>query len=396
MINWEKELERIFEDPLLADVVAPRRRTTSSDRLIAGFQEILDFYETNGRLPEGSGEEKSLFHKWRGILKKESSVQRCRPFDTFGILPQGPQGVEESEVMYQREMTEDEKLEAILNDPLLADVQPGEDLGLFDVPEYMRQRLEARKEAEYVGKRSPCDDFEKYADGFKEIQQGLRTGKYRLAKFSIKHFQTGKYFIEDGILGYLAGVENDAVDKYGTRDGRTRIIYENGSESDIKFKTLTKNLSVTGYSVIDCSDMTNEELEQCFTITDKDVESGTIYVLRSKSTRPEIAVIKDLYKIGFTVTSVESRIANAKNEPTYLCGDVEIVATWKVYNVKSSTFEALIHKLFASVQLQITVDGHHPKEWFMVPFKVIEEALSAIVSGKSIEYNVGMQRIIYL
>ena len=81
-----------------------------------------------------------------------------------------------------------------------------------------------------------------------------------------------------------------------------------------------------------------------------DVESGTIYVLRSKSTRPEIAAIKDLYKIGFTVTTVESRIANARQEPTYLCADVEVVATWKAHNVKSSTFEALIHRLFAAVQ----------------------------------------------
>ena len=142
--------------------------------------------------------------------------------------------------------------------------------------------------------------------------------------------------------------------------------------------------------------MTPEEFEQCFTLTDKDVESGTIYVLRSKSTRPEIAAIKDLYKIGFTVTSVESRIANAKNEPTYLCADVEVVATWKVYNVKSSTFEALIHKLFSSVQLQVTVDGHLPKEWFIVPFKVIDEAINAIISGKSIEYNPRLQQIIYL
>ena len=76
-----------------------------------------------------------------------------------------------------------------------------------------------------------------------------------------------------------------------------------------------KNLSVDGYSILDCSDMTDDEFEQHFTLADKDVESGTIYVLRSKSSRPEIAAIKDLYKIGFTVTSVESRIANAKNEP---------------------------------------------------------------------------------
>ena len=202
--------------------------------------------------------------------------------------------------------------------------------------------------------------------------------------------------MEQGIIGYLAAFEPEAKNNLGRVDGRTRVIYENGSEADIKFRTITKNLSVDGYSILDCSDMTDDEFEQHFTLADKDVESGTIYVLRSKSSRPEIAAIKDLYKIGFTVTSVESRIANAKNEPTYLCSDVEVVATWKVYNVKSSTFEALIHKLFAPVQLQVTVDGHCPKEWFIVPFKVIEEAVKAIIYGKLIEYNPQFQQIIYL
>ncbi len=191
----------------------------------------------------------------------------------------------------------------------------------------MRQRLEARKEAEYVGKHRPCEDFDKYADGFGKIHQGLKSGKHKLTKFSVKHLKVGSYFVEDGMIGYLVAFEDEGVNKHGDRDGRTRVIYENGTESDIKYKTITKNLSVTGYSVIDCTDMTDEEFEKCFTMTDKDVKSGTIYVLRSKSTRSEIAAIKDLYKIGFTSTSVESRIANAKNEPTYLCADVEVVAT---------------------------------------------------------------------
>ena len=396
MINWEKELEAIFNDPLLADVTAPRKRVTSSDRLIAGFQEILAFYEANGRLPEDTPEEASLFHKWAGLLKSDKKIERCRPFDDLGILPQLVQSVEEPQAEYHRELTEEEQLEAILNDPLLADIEDGVDLGLFDVPEYMRQRLEARKEAEYIGKRRPCEDFDKYADGFKEIQQGLKSGKYRLVKFSEQHLKVGRYFIEQGVIGYLAAFENEERNLLGRLDGRTRVIYENGSEADIKFRTITKNLSVDGYSITDCSDMTPEEFEQCFTLNDNDVESGTIYVLRSKSSRPEIASIKDLYKIGFTVTSVESRIANAKNEPTYLCADVEVVATWKVYNVKSSTFEALIHKLFAPVQLQVTVDGHRPQEWFIVPFKVIQEAINAIIIGKPIEYNPQFQQIIYL
>ena len=396
MINWEKELEAIFNDPLLADVTVPRKRATSSDRLIAGFQEILAFYEANSRLPEDTPEEASLFHKWTGLLKSEKKIERCRPFDDLGILPQSVQTVEEPQAEYHRELTEEEQLEAILNDPLLADIEDGSDLGLFDVPEYMRQRLEARKEADYVGKRRPCEDFDKYTDGFKEIQQGLKSGKYKLVKFSEPNLKVGRYFVEQGIIGYLAAFEQEAKNNLNRVDGRTRVIYENGSEADIKFRTITKNLSVDGYSIMDCSEMSPEDFEQCFTLTDKDVESGTIYVLRSKSSRPEITAIKDLYKIGFTVTSVESRIANAKNEPTYLCADVEVVATWKVYNVKSSTFEALIHKLFAPVQLQVTVDGHRPKEWFIVPFKVIEEAINAIISGKSIEYNSQFKQIIYL
>ena len=396
MINWEKELEAIFNDPLLADVTVPRKRATSSDRLIAGFQEILAFHEANGRLPEDTPEEASLFHKWTGLLKSEKKIERCRPFDDLGILPQPVLTAEEPEAEYHRELTEEEQLEAILNDPLLADIEDGSDLGLFDVPEYMRQRLEARKEADYVGKRRPCEDFDKYTDGFKEIQQGLKSGKYKLVKFSEPNLKVGRYFVEQGIIGYLAAFEQEAKNNLNRIDGRTRVIYENGSEADIKFRTITKNLSVDGYSIMDCSEMSPEDFEECFTLTDKDVESGTIYVLRSKSSRPEIAAIKDLYKIGFTVTSVESRIANAKNEPTYLCADVEVVATWKVYNVKSSTFEALIHKLFAPVQLQVTVDGHRPKEWFIVPFKVIEEAVTAIISGKPIEYNPQLQQIIYL
>ncbi len=396
MINWEKELEAIFNDPLLADVTVPRKRATSSDRLIAGFQEILAFHEANGRLPEDTPEETSLFHKWTGLLKSEKKIERCRPFDDLGILPQPVLTAEEPEAEYHRELTEEEQLEAILNDPLLADIEDGSDFGLFDVPEYMRQRLEARKEADYVGKRRPCEDFDKYTDGFKEIQQGLKSGKYKLVKFSEPNLKIGRYFVEQGIIGYLAAFEQEAKNNLNRIDGRTRVIYENGSEADIKFRTITKNLSVDGYSIMDCSEMSPEDFEECFTLTDKDVESGTIYVLRSKSSRPEIAAIKDLYKIGFTVTSVESRIANAKNELTYLCADVEVVATWKVYNVKSSTFEALIHKLFAPVQLQVTVDGHRPKEWFIIPFKVIEEAINAIISGKSIEYNSQFKQIIYL
>lgn len=397
MIDWDKELEEIFEDPLFADVKPPRKRQTSSDRLIAGFQEILDFYQAKGRLPQDCAEESTLFHKWKGVLKNEKKIERCRPFDDLGILPQPIPSIEEPQAEYNHELTAEDELEAILKDPLFADDEAHDDLGgLFDIPDYMRQRMEARKEAEYIGKRRPCEDFAQFAPGFKQVQQGLKSGSLRLAKFSVKHLKVGNYFVEDGMIGYLAAFEDEGVNRHGDRDGRTRVIYENGAEADIKFKTITKNLSVTGFSILDCSDMSDTELERCFSITEKDVESGTIYVLRSKSTRPDIASIKDLYKIGFTGTSLESRLANARTEPTYLCADVEVVATWKVYNVKSSTFEALIHKLFAAVQLQITVDGRRPKEWFVVPLSVIEQAVTGIIQGKKMMYDPQFRQIVYL
>lgn len=396
MINWDKELEKIFDDPLLADVTAPRKRTTSSDRLVAGFQEILAFYEANGRLPVDTPAEASLFHKWTGVLKSETKIERCRPFDNLGILPQPVITVEEPQAEFHRGLTEEEQLEAILDDPLLADVGIGSESDIFDIPDYMRERLDARKSAEYIGRRVPCEDFDKYEASFKEIHRGLKTGKYRLGKFSVRHLKTGSFFVEDGMIGYLAAFDDQGVNRYGDRDGRTRVIYENGTESDIKYKTIAKNLAVTGYSVMDCSDIKDEELERYFTVSDDDVESGMIYVLRSRSQRPEIAAVKDLYKIGFTSTSVESRIANAAHEPTYLCADVDVVATWRVYNVKSSTFEALIHKLFSAVRFDVVVDGHQPREWFVVPIAVIEQAVIAIVNGKPVRYDPQLRQIIYL
>lgn len=184
--------------------------------------------------------------------------------------------------------------------------------------------------------------------------------------------------------------------RHGKKNSRTRCIYENGLESDIYMQTLCKNLYRTGYTVQDMSDVEDDYLKKKFSVTDNDVESGTIYVLRSLSKDPEIAAIPHLYKIGFTTTSLESRIANAKNESTYLCADVEIVATWRVYNVKSSVFEALIHKLFDCVQLQVIVDGKKPKEWFVVPFSIIEQAVIYIINGKSVFYDSTIQQLVDL
>ena len=122
--------------------------------------------------------------------------------------------------------------------------------------------------------------------------------------------------------------------------------------------------------------------------------SGWIYILRSLSTDPDIAGLKDLYKIGFTRQTVEQRVANAKNESTYLFADVKIIKTYKVANIKASTFEELIHRLFGASQLQVDAGTAKPKEWFIVPFPIIDKAIHYIIEGVPIAYNQALQELI--
>lgn len=399
MIDWDKELEKIFEDPLLADVTAPKKKVTSSDRLIAGFQKIVEFVETNGRLPQNCNEreERSFYNQLKGIMNDPAKKERCRPYDTAGILnEEESQNVSEPPISYGvTTQTPEQQLEAIFSDPLLEDVSQTVS-SLFDLPDYMKRKLEERHEADYVAQRVKCEDFGSYEAGFKAIHAGLKSGKYRLIKFKDAHVAQGRYFVEDGILVYIAGLDQIEKNRHGRKDSRTRCIYENGMESGIYMQTLCKNLYSTGYTVQDMSDVGDDFLNKQFSITDNDVESGLIYVLRSLSKDPEIQAIENLYKIGFTTTPLEARIANAKNEPTYLCADVEVVATWRVYNVKSSVFESLIHKLFDDVQLQVTVDGTKPQEWFVVPFTVIEQAIMYIINGKPVAYDKNIEQLIDL
>ena len=401
MINWDKELEKIFEDPLLADVKAPQKKVTSSDRLIAGFQRIVDFVNSHGRLPQKSDdrEERALYNQLAGIRKDPKKAERCRPYDTAGVLNEEKidiQTVSEPTPIYAKQpKTEKQLLDDIFNDPLLSDTTSSSQ-SLFDLPDYMKKRLEARQEADYVAQRVKCEDFERFETGFKIIHAGLKSGKFRLIKFKEAHMALGRYFVDDGILVYIAGLDQIGKNRHGKKNTRTRCIYENGMESGIYMQTLFKNLYHAGYTVQDTSEVGENYLNQKFSIQSHDVESGLIYVLRSLSKDPEIANIPHLYKIGFTTTPLEARIAHAKHDPTYLCAEVETVATWRVYNVKSSAVEALIHKLFSQVQLQVTIDGKKPQEWFTVPLPIIEQAVQYIINGKPVAYDKDLRQLIDL
>ena len=380
MINLQEELDIIFADPIFDDVKPQMKKATSSDRLIAGFLNIVEFVESHKRLPQkvDGHEERKLYNQLQGILKDPDKKARCLPYDTVGVLAE-----------------KEESLEDILNDPIFAD-DSNASAGIYDIPEYMQKRMEERREADYVAKRVACDDFDHYESGFKRVHDGLKKGKYRLVKFREAHVQQGRYFVEDGMLVYIAALDQIEKNRHGKKNSRTRCIYENGMESGIYMQTLCKNLYSNGYAVQGMAEFDDDYLTKKFSANEHDVESGMVYVLRSLSKNPAISSIQNLYKIGFTTIPLEARIANASNEPTYLCSDVEVVATWRIYNVKASVFENLLHKLFDAVQLDITVNGRIPKEWFVVPLHIIEQAVLYIVNGKPVAYDKSLQQLIDL
>jgi hypothetical protein len=142
---------------------------------------------------------------------------------------------------------------------------------------------------------------------------------------------------------------------------------------------------------------TYEKLEQELFVNtglvkEEDVQTGWIYVLKSESTNIEITNIKSLYKIGFASNSVDKRIKNAKNEATYLFADVKKIATYKVYNRNADKLESLLHRFFANACLDIDLFNEkgqrlNPREWFVVPFEVIEEAIQLILNESIVNYE---------
>jgi hypothetical protein len=66
--------------------------------------------------------------------------------------------------------------------------------------------------------------------------------------------------------------------------------------------------------------------------------------------------------------------------------DVEIVATYELYNINRARLEALIHRVFQPARLDIEITDRFgnpvvPEEWFLVPRFAIDEAVARIKDG---------------
>jgi hypothetical protein len=387
-------LKEIFtNDPLGLLKVKPKKtkQNTEGERLVASFEEINAFVENNGREPEANPSdisESQLYYRLKSLRENLNKTKQLKPYDTHNLLPSiSPTEVNEPEAEYKKEIN---SIDDILGDDSL-DILGGDDADLFNFKHTPKDY--ERAQADFVARRKPCKDFEKYEQLFKSVQNDLKSGKRKLIDFNEKQLKAGSFFIHNGVLLLLDKTINLQADKVGKIDGRTRVIFENGTESGMKYRSLGKNLFINGRAVTDNIDKVNEGFIESFnSITDEDEEAGYIYVLKSKSTDENISNIQDLYKVGYSKTAVEERIKHAEKEPTYLMAPVSIQGVWKCYNMNPQKFEQLLHNFFGNSCLELDVfdekgKRHTPREWFITPIEIIEQAIELIINGKIINYK---------
>ncbi len=365
--------EILNDDPLgLLEVKIKNPILSADDRLIASFEEINVFVEKNKSEPKKFTDmnERRLFSRLKGIRENHDKIKILEKYDRFNLLqPKINQKVTSIEEIFS-------------SDPLGLLNSTNEDIFILkNIPKTTTM-------PDYVASRKPCKEFDKYKELFIKCQDDLKTERRKLIKFrDEQQIKKGYYFILKGVLLYVANVGKKFKQDNKT-NARLKLIFENGTESDMLLRSLSAELYKYGKRVSEYDESSIEGLYKT-KIDEDDKKNGYIYVLKSLSNDDRILTKKNLYKIGFCSTTVEERIKNATKDPTYLMADVKVIMTFEVYNVNPHKLEQLIHRFFSSSCLDIDIidekgNIYKPREWFIVPLEIIGEAIELIVRDKII------------
>ena len=371
----QSDEEMLAELGALAEPKAARTHTAEEERVIAGFEDILTFVATHGRTPQ-HGEGRDIFERLYAVR-----LDRLREQNRFHELlaPMDPQGL--------LRVDDGEALQDLDDDAMLAELGVGGDdpadiTTLRHVPS--RNTITP---ADEVATRAPCPDFADFKPLFDAVREHLRAGVRQARKFerdaSIKQ---GEFFVLGGQLAYVASVPEELDTEHGHAQGRLRVIYDNATQSETLLRSFQRALykpELDGRRVSDpeIGPLFGSEQE------DGDVDSGTIYVLRSRSDHPFIAAHREVvHKIGVTGGSVRARIAGAASDPTYLMAPVEVVATYKLAGIDRRRLEAIFHRVFAAARLDLAIPDRfggssRPREWFLAPLPVVDEVVTRVRDG---------------
>lgn len=370
----------------LSDFAAPEKkggRPPREERIIAGFEEIQRFFEKHNRAPQ-HGEDRDIFERLYAVrLDRLRTLPDCcallAPLDHQGLLAGAPS------IAATEETIDVDELAAELAGTASAD----------DITVLRHVRTSAEKRAaEEIAHRTPCEDFETFKPLFEHVATDLKTGlrQSQPIEAGSRAIEAGDFFVLDGVTLYVAELGEPLKTTAGEVDRRLRLIFANGTESNLLLRSLQRAF----YNDPAARRLVSPETGQLSFGGDldaDDVESGTVYVLRSLSDHPYVAQHRDLiHKIGVTGGKVETRIADAERDATYLLARVEVIATYKLAGINRAKMENVFHRLFAAARLNITINDRfgnpvQPREWFLVPVFVIDEAVERIKDGTITQYD---------
>lgn len=360
-------------------------RSARDERVIAGFEEIQRFVEKHGRVPQ-HGEGRDMFERLYAVrLDRLRTLDDCRTL----LLPLDHQQLLSG--TYSEAASEE-----ISDEELLAELSNVK--GSDDITDLKHVRRSADKRAaEEIAQRKKCEDFDTFKPLFDFVRQELKSGVretravHAFDEIRLAGIQQGEFFMVGGQIAFVAEVGENMKTQYERNDRRLRVIYDNGTEGDVLQRSFQRAL----YRDESARLITRPSMGPLFSsdASDGDKESGTIYVLRSKSDNPFVVSNRTvLHKIGVTgEKNVAARFASAKNDPTFMLADVEVVATYDLYNVNRVKLEKLIHRVFGPARLDIEIKDRFgkpviPREWFLVPLFVVDEAVERIKNGTITEY----------
>jgi len=357
-------------------------RPPREDRIIAGFEEIQAFVKQHGRTPQ-HGEDKDIFERLYAVrLDRLRSLGECRailePLDHQGLLAGAQVNAEPSQ-------------ESMDDDELLAELEGTEQQTNITELRHVRSTTEINA-AEEIANRDKCEDFDKFKPLFEAVDRELKSSLRQTIRFGKDAaIEKKQFFILSGQMVYIAEVGEFIKAPNGATDARLRVIYSNGTESNLLMRSLQRAL----YKDEAGRRISDPDLGPLFggTIEEQDTESGTIYVLQSNSSHPFVKEHRSLiHKIGVTGGKIETRIANAENESTYLLASVEVVAIYKLVGINRTKLENLLHRIFAPAQIDLTIHDRfgkpvQPREWFLVPLNAINDVVEKIKDGSIVNYK---------
>lgn len=381
--------------------------TPKEERIIAGFEEIQRFVEEHGNAPS-HGEDKEIFERiYATRLEAIRNSQECR--DVLQDLDH--QGLLSGELAKAEEDVEFDSDEELLAELGIEAPKEGDITHLKHVKTYSEKE---RAKSEVFGQRKACEDFEKFEPIFKEVQEDLKSGRRKTLPFAKDgSIEIGNFFIVSGQKAYVADIGEPFTGKDGRNEYRLRVIFDNGVESNQLMHSLQKRLwedeagrRITDLRMGPLFDGVKEDQADYQISSDdpsqEDQATGLIYVLRSESDLDVITNNRDvIHKIGVTGGDIKKRIANAKDDPTFLMADVNVVATYPLYGIDRNKLEKLIHRFFESARLDIEIMDRFgkpvkPREWFLVPLQVVDELVDRIKDGtiENYKYDVSSATLI--